>query len=125
MESYESWLGEGAELAILRMLGLFDRPAWLKKQAYAEYGITQYKTGDYEVDHLIPLSLGGSESARMGEREAVVVFITLPFSTRTVTTTSPLICRSSAVRGYSGVGCADAMLPAGIPTTTIGCRSAA
>ena len=26
-------------------------PAWLKKQAYAEYGITQYKTGDYEVDH--------------------------------------------------------------------------
>jgi|SRR6516165_9454075 hypothetical protein len=34
-------------------------PAWLKRQAYAEYGITQYKTGDYEVDHLIPLSLGG------------------------------------------------------------------
>ena len=27
MESYQSWLGEGAELAILRMLGLFDRPA--------------------------------------------------------------------------------------------------
>src|SRR6516162_7341059 len=27
MESYESWLGEGAELAILPMLGLFDRPA--------------------------------------------------------------------------------------------------
>ena len=28
--------------------------AWLKRQAYAEYGITQYKTGDYEIDHLIP-----------------------------------------------------------------------
>ncbi|MBV8967431.1 MAG: hypothetical protein JO331_00005, partial [Verrucomicrobia bacterium] len=27
MESYQNWLGEGAELAILRMLGLFDRPA--------------------------------------------------------------------------------------------------
>jgi hypothetical protein len=27
MESYQSWLGEGTELAILRMLGLFDRPA--------------------------------------------------------------------------------------------------
>src|SRR5262249_23922429 len=27
MESYQSWLDEGPELAILRMLGLFDRPA--------------------------------------------------------------------------------------------------
>jgi hypothetical protein len=27
MESYQSWLGEGPELAILRMLGLCDRPA--------------------------------------------------------------------------------------------------
>jgi tetratricopeptide (TPR) repeat protein len=27
MESYESWLGEGPELSVLRMLGLFDRPA--------------------------------------------------------------------------------------------------
>jgi tetratricopeptide (TPR) repeat protein len=27
MESYQSWLGEGPELATLRMLGLFDRPA--------------------------------------------------------------------------------------------------
>src|SRR5271169_4760838 len=27
MESYQSWLGEGPELVILQMLGLFDRPA--------------------------------------------------------------------------------------------------
>jgi tetratricopeptide (TPR) repeat protein len=27
MESYQTWLGEGPEVAILRMLGLFDRPA--------------------------------------------------------------------------------------------------
>jgi serine/threonine protein kinase/predicted ATPase len=27
MESYESWFGEGPEISVLRMLGLFDRPA--------------------------------------------------------------------------------------------------
>jgi len=27
MKSYQTWLGEGSELAVLRMLGLFDRPA--------------------------------------------------------------------------------------------------
>jgi predicted ATPase len=27
MESYQAWLGEGPELSVLRMLGLFDRPA--------------------------------------------------------------------------------------------------
>lgn len=32
----------------------------VKKAAYEEYGITTHKTGDYEVDHLISLELGGS-----------------------------------------------------------------
>src|SRR5262249_41186018 len=27
MESYQSWFGAGPELVVLRMLGLFDRPA--------------------------------------------------------------------------------------------------
>ena len=27
MESYQTWVGEGPELSVLRMLGLFDRPA--------------------------------------------------------------------------------------------------
>jgi hypothetical protein len=39
-------------------------PAWLKRQVHAEYGIKEYKTGDYEVDQLIPLSLRGSNSIR-------------------------------------------------------------
>src|SRR6476660_10494754 len=30
MESYQTWFGEGSELAVLRMLGLFDRPADVK-----------------------------------------------------------------------------------------------
>jgi len=31
-----------------------------KEQAYTEYGITYHSPGEYEVDHLIPLELGGS-----------------------------------------------------------------
>lgn len=31
-----------------------------KNQVYLEYGITSHKTGEYEVDHLISLELGGS-----------------------------------------------------------------
>jgi hypothetical protein len=35
-------------------------PTSEKNQAYAEYGITSHTTGQYEVDHLISLELGGS-----------------------------------------------------------------
>lgn len=35
-------------------------PDSVKKQVYAEYGITNRSTGEYEVDHLISLELGGS-----------------------------------------------------------------
>ena len=31
-------------------------------QVYAEYGIASHRTGQYEVDHLIPLEAGGSNS---------------------------------------------------------------
>ncbi len=37
-----------------------DVPNSLKDQVFAEYGITSHPTGEYEVDHLIPLELGGS-----------------------------------------------------------------
>jgi hypothetical protein len=39
-------------------------PAAVKKQAYAEYGITSHKPREYEVDHLISLELGGSNSLK-------------------------------------------------------------
>ena len=35
-----------------------------KNQVYAEYGITSRQPGEYEVDHLISLELGGSNSIR-------------------------------------------------------------
>ena len=35
-------------------------PTSEKDQAYAEYGITSHYTGQYEVDHLVSLELGGS-----------------------------------------------------------------
>lgn len=31
-----------------------------KKEIYEEYGIYQHKTGEYQIDHFISLSLGGS-----------------------------------------------------------------
>ena len=37
-----------------------DVPDLVKNQAYAEYGITSQVPGQYEVDHLISLELGGS-----------------------------------------------------------------
>jgi hypothetical protein len=36
--------------------------AALKQRVYAEYGITRHSRGSYEVDHLVPLELGGSNS---------------------------------------------------------------
>jgi hypothetical protein len=35
-------------------------PTSVKNKVYAEYGITHHTTGQYEVDHLISLELGGS-----------------------------------------------------------------
>jgi hypothetical protein len=40
-----------------------DVPVSVKRQVYAEYN-TAYVRGMYEVDHLIPLELGGSNSIR-------------------------------------------------------------
>lgn len=37
-----------------------DVPTSTKDQVYTEYGITSHATGQYEVDHLVPLELGGS-----------------------------------------------------------------
>ena len=39
-------------------------PAEVKQQAYAEYGIASHPAGAFEVDHLISLELGGSNSIK-------------------------------------------------------------
>lgn len=39
-------------------------PIAVKRQAYASYGILSHEPGEYEVDHLISLELGGSNSLR-------------------------------------------------------------
>src|ERR1700737_2887319 len=39
-------------------------PAEMKREVYREYGITSHESGDYEVDNLIPLELGGSISIK-------------------------------------------------------------
>jgi hypothetical protein len=39
-------------------------PAPVKRGVYASYGIRRHRPGDYEVDHLISLELGGSNSQR-------------------------------------------------------------
>jgi hypothetical protein len=36
----------------------------MKREVYEEYGVTSHGPGDYEVDHLIPLELGGSNSIK-------------------------------------------------------------
>lgn len=41
-----------------------DVPSAVKRQAYAEYGIASHEPGEYEVDHLISLELGGSNAIR-------------------------------------------------------------
>ena len=40
--------------------GVRDVPDSVKNQVFAEYGITSHGPGEYEVDHLISLELGGS-----------------------------------------------------------------
>ncbi len=39
-------------------------PVAVKRQVYASYGIGHWEKGEYEVDHLISLSLGGSNSVK-------------------------------------------------------------
>jgi hypothetical protein len=43
-------------------------PAEMKREVYREYGITSRGPGDYEVDRLIPLELGGSTQSKISGR---------------------------------------------------------
>ena len=39
-------------------------PVSVKREVYASYGIQHWTTGEYEIDHLVSLSLGGSNSKK-------------------------------------------------------------
>ena len=39
-------------------------PVSVKREVYASYGITHWNKGEYEIDHLVSLSLGGSNSKK-------------------------------------------------------------
>ncbi len=39
-------------------------PAEIKREAYAIYGVRSHEPGEYEIDHLISLELGGSNSLK-------------------------------------------------------------
>lgn len=39
-------------------------PAEIKREAYANYGVRTHEPGEYEIDHLISLELGGSNSLK-------------------------------------------------------------
>jgi hypothetical protein len=54
-------------------------PAETKREVYREYGITEHHAGDYEVDHLISLELGGSNSIKNLWPES---YRTSPFNAR-------------------------------------------
>src|SRR2546421_11715899 len=41
-----------------------DVPQRVKNQVYRAYGITSHKPGEYEIDHLVSLELGGCNSIR-------------------------------------------------------------
>jgi hypothetical protein len=78
MESYQTWFGEGPELAVLRLLGLFDRPAdeqaisvLLKPPAIAE--LTESLTGF----NLPELANSCGMSNRMLGRNAIGGFTTI------------------------------------------------
>ncbi len=54
-------------------------PSSVKQQVYAEYGIASHRPGEYEVDHLISLELGGSNSIKNLWPES---YLTQPWNAR-------------------------------------------
>jgi len=56
----------GATRSVICVHGYSSRvrnvPASVKDFVYAEYGIASHSPGEYEVDHLVPLEAGGSNS---------------------------------------------------------------
>jgi hypothetical protein len=55
-------------------------PAEMKREVYEEYGVTSHGSGEYELDHLIPLELGGSNSIKISGRSPLKTVVEIRFN---------------------------------------------
>ena len=75
-------------------------PAQMKREVYREYGITSHGSGDYDVDHLIPLELGGSNSIKNLGRNPTEPRLGTP-KLKTGSRASFMSCAGKEFCGYS------------------------
>jgi len=68
VKRFAGFLGRSADASVICVKGYTSTvrnvPDAVKEQAFSIYGITSRKPKEYEIDHLISLELGGSNSIR-------------------------------------------------------------
>ena len=68
MESYQRWFGEGAELSVLRILGLFDRPA--DERALCSPACSACDSGPYGVVNWLKRDRVANDSCQIAKSKA-------------------------------------------------------